>query len=372
MDTESFRNTMPVFDDTAYLNTGASSPGSKPVIQSMEDFLEWHGYAAPTDEGMYPPVFETLDETRAVVADFVNAEPNEIALTQSTGDGISRVAGSLSWEAGNTVVRSDTEHPAGVIPWESLGESRGVNISVLQTDDGKVALDDVKEIVSDTKLVCLSSISWNYGTKLPVREITEIAHDAGAEVLVDAVQSVGQTPVDVTEWGVDYVAGAGHKWVGGPWGAGFLYVAPDAATNLQPDRVSYRSVDPDAEEFTLYPDARRLELGTTSAAPYAGLQTALNMINEIGVSHIEIKIEQLTQELKSALPDEKLLSPRSFESGLVTIDDEAPDETVEQLAAKGVQIRSIPSPNAIRASVHGYNNKSDIQAFVSALEETTT
>lgn len=372
MDTENFRTEIPIFEDTAYLNTGASSPGSKPVIDSMKGFLEWHGYTAPTEEGMYPPVFETLDETRAVVADFVNAEPNEIALTQSTGDSISRVAGSLSWEASDTVVRSDMEHPAGVIPWENLEESSDVNISVLETDEGEVTLDNVKDTVRDAKLVCLSSISWNYGTKLPVAEITGIAHDAGTEVLIDAVQSVGQTPVDVTEWGADYVAGAGHKWIGGPWGAGFLYVASDAASSLKPERVSYRSVDPEAEEFMLYPDARRVELGTTSAAPYAGLQTALDMIDEIGISRIESKIEQLTQELKDALPDDKLLSPRSFESGLVTVDDDSPDETVEQLASEGVQIRSIPSPNAIRASVHGYNNKSDIQAFVSALETATT
>jgi selenocysteine lyase/cysteine desulfurase len=114
------------------------------------------------------------------------------------------------------VVRTDLEHPAGVLPWTLAHQRHGVERRVLETDQGHLDTDDVKDAVEGARLVCLSSISWNYGTRLPVAEVVEIAHDAGAEVLVDAVQSVGQVDVDVEAWGADYVAAVSHKWLLGP------------------------------------------------------------------------------------------------------------------------------------------------------------
>jgi cysteine desulfurase/selenocysteine lyase len=201
MNLSEFRATIPAANEVTYLNTGSSSPSSVDVVESMQGFLEHHGYESPTEAGMYPPVYDVFDKTRRDVAKFLNARSEEIALTQSTGDGISRVANAISWNRGDTVVRTDLEHPASVVPWSVLERDDGVNTNVVETTDGHVNLDDVKDAVTDARLVCVSSISRNYGTRLPVKKITEIAHDAGAEVLVDAVQSVGQTPVDVTDWG---------------------------------------------------------------------------------------------------------------------------------------------------------------------------
>jgi selenocysteine lyase/cysteine desulfurase len=230
-------------------------------------------------------------------------------------------------------------------------------------------LDDVKDAVADARLVCLSSVTRNYGTRLPVETITEIAHDAGAEVLVDAVQSVGQVPVDVTDWGAEYVAGASHKWLVGPWGAGFLYASEDVVSELRPRHRSYRGVDRDSETFDLHPDARRLEVGTRSAAPYVGLRTALERVSSVGMETIESKIESLSTLLKDELPASALASPRSFESGLVAIDDDTPERTVERLAGHDVQVRSIAEPDAIRLSIHAFNTESDIRRFLSVYDD---
>ena len=214
----------------------------------------------------------------------------------------------------------------------------------------------------------MSSITWNYGTRFPVAEMTDIAHDAGARVLVDAVQSPGQVDLDVTDWGADFAVGAGHKWCCGPWGAGFLYVADDATDALEPTRVGYRSVSaPDDDEYEFAPGVRRLEVGTTSPAPHAALRTAIDALESIGLDTVESRIERLTDRLKDGLGDDRLLSPREYESGLVTIADDDPEATVERLSDSGIAIRSLPSPAALRASVHVFNTEADIDALLDAL-----
>lgn len=369
MNLDAFRATIPAATDATYLNTGSSSPSSEVVVEAMHEFLEYHGYDAPTSVGMYPPVDEVFERTRDDVAAFLDASPEEIALTQSTGDAISRVANAITWNCGDTVVRTDLAHPAGIVPWRAQKRDHSVTTTVVETTDGHVDLDDVKEAVADARLVCLSSVSRNYGTRLPVGTITEIAHDAGAEVLVDAVQSVGQTPVDVTDWGAEYVAAASHKWLVGPWGAGFLYVSEDVVPELRPGHRSYRGVDRESEAFDMHPDARRLEVGTRSAAPYVGLRTALERISSVGLETVERRIQSLTSLLKDELPASALLSPRSFESGLVAIDDESPERTVDRLATADVHVRSIAEPDAIRLSVHAFNTTADIRRFLSVYDD---
>jgi selenocysteine lyase/cysteine desulfurase len=229
-------------------------------------------------------------------------------------------------------------------------------------------LDAVKEATRDARLFVLSALSWNYGTALPVAEAVDIAQDNGAQVLVDAVQVPGQRPVDFDEWGADLVAAAGHKWLLAPMGTGFLYVRDGAATSLSPGAIGYRSVvDENADEYELEPGARRFEVGTVSPAPYAGLREAIETMESVGLDAVRDRIADLTDSLKSGLDDDRLLSPREFESGLVTIRVDDPEATVERLADEGIVVRSIPEPKTVRASVHAFNTRADVDALLDAL-----
>jgi len=368
MEPEDLRASIPVCERGIYFNTGASGPAPEHVIEATTDFLEHHEYVAPVAEGAYPAAFETFDETRDVVADFLGADPLEIALTDSTADGIARVAAAIDWEPGDVVVRTDLEHSAGVIPWWNLRE-RGVDVRVLETDAGRVDLDALADAVADpdARLLCLNSITWNYGTQLPIPEIVEVAHEHDTLVLVDAVQSPGQVPVDVREWGADFVAAAGHKWLLGPWGAGFLYVDREVADGLTPGVAGYRSVsDTGAEDLQLAAGAPRFEVGTTSPAPYRGLIAAIDTVETLGYDTITGRIERLTDRLKDGLGD-RLLSPRGYESGLVTFAADDPAGVVERLADDGIFVRSLPYPDAVRASVHVFNTAADVDALLDAL-----
>ncbi|USZ69070.1 aminotransferase class V-fold PLP-dependent enzyme [Halorussus salilacus] len=371
MNPEDLRADIPVLDRTAYMNTGAAGPSPTRVVEAGEDCLERHEYDAPVEEGMYPAAFETFDRTREAVADHLGATPEEVALTQSTTDGINRIAAGLDWEPGDRVVRTDLEHSSGILPWKRLAR-HGVETEVVESEAGRIDADAFAEAVEGAKLVCLSALTWTHGTLLPVRELTEIAHDAGALVLVDAVQCPGQMPVDVHEWGADFFAGAGHKWLLGPFGAGFLHVSPGAEARLEPAHIGYRSVeDPNAEEYAYEPGAHRLEVGTVSPVPYAGLREAIHLIEEIGYDTIEGRIERLTDRLKQGIVESDeahLLSPREYESGLVSFVVDDPEATVERLAEEGVRIRDLPYPDGVvRASIHVFNTEGDVDELVDRL-----
>ena len=361
------RADVPALGDAAYFNFGAHGPSPEYVVEAAASFVEDHEYGSATTDP-YGHAFETYDRVRERIASFVGADPEEIALTESTTDGITRVAGAVDWEPGDVVVRTDLEHPAGVLPWKRL-EREGVEVRVLETEDGRVDRDEYAEAVADARLVCFSAITWTHGTRLPVADLVEVANDAGAFTLVDAVQSPGQVAMDVHEWGADAVAAAGHKWTLGPWGAGFLYVDRDAAADLAPRAVGYRSVeDPTGDEIQFKSAAGRFEVGTTTAAAHVGLVEPLDAIDAVGLDAIESRIESLTDRLKTGVPDERLLSPRDYESGLVTIDVDDPDATVERLGERDIVVRSLPHPDGIRASVHAVSTEAEIDRLVEALD----
>ncbi|WP_181685486.1 aminotransferase class V-fold PLP-dependent enzyme [Halorhabdus salina] len=368
MNPEDLRAAMPVMSEVAYLNTGASSPAPRPVVEAMTDWLEYHNFEAPVEEGMYPHAWDSYEAVRETIAGFLGTSPETIGLTGSTAEGISVVASSIDWVPGDVIVRTDLEHPAGVLPFDRMADLHGVEVRTLETTDGRLDLDVLRDAVADARLLAMSSISWSHGTQLPVEEAVEIAHDAGARVLIDAVQSPGQRPVDLESWGADFVAGSGHKWLLGPWGAGFLYVAPDAIDTLTPRRIGYRGVEePTGSPYEYKSGAARFELGTTSPAPHVGLAASIDLLESIGMDTVQARIERLTDRLKAGLGD-RLISPREYESGLVTFETDDPETTVERLAEAGVIVRSLPFPaGAVRASVHAYNTEEDVDRLLEAL-----
>jgi len=372
MDPEQLRADIPALDSAVYLNTGASSPSPRRVVDRVTDFAQFFEYEAPVGQGVYQVAWETYEESRETIADFLGAQPHEIALTQSTADGMNLIASALDLADEDTVVaRTDLEHPAGILPWNRLSDLDDVEVRVMETNAGRLDRETVEAVAAETDLFVFSSLTWTHGTRMPVAEISEIAHDADARVLVDAVQSPGQYPVDLHEWGADFVVGAGHKWLLGPWGSGFLYVAEEAMDALIPRRIGYRSVEEPADpEYEFKRGAPRFEVGTTSPLPHVGLAEAIDLLEEIGIERIESRIERLTDRLKDGLDDEQLLSPREYESGLVTFRVDDPDATVERLREQGVIVRALPYPRAVRASVHAFNDASDVDALLAALDET--
>ncbi|PCR88958.1 aminotransferase class V-fold PLP-dependent enzyme [Natrinema ejinorense] len=362
------RADIPALQEGTYLNFGAHGPSPKYVVDAADEFVREHEYESPIGDDPYETAFRAFDRTRARVASFVGANPDEVALTESTTAGINAVANAIDWEPGDVVVRTALEHPAGILPWQRL-EREGVEVRVVETDAGRIDLERFAEAVADARLACFSAVTWTHGTRLPVAKLVDIAHETGTFTLVDAVQVPGQLPMDVKEWGADAVAAAGHKWLLGLWGGGFLSVDRDVAEGLEPRTVGYRSVEtPTADPYEYAAGARRFEVGSANPAPHVALREAIDAIDEVGIDRIEDRVRQLAGRLADGVPADRLRSPSTPESGLVTIDVDDPAATVERLAAAGIVVRALPQPNAVRASVHAVNTASDVDRLLEGLE----
>lgn len=366
------RADVPALQEAAYLNFGAHGPSPRRVVDAANGYNQTFEYDVPVDDDPYQTAFGEFDRTRQRVASFVGADADEIALTESTTAGINAVANAIDWEPGDAVVRTDVEHPAGILPWQRL-QREGVDVRVIETDRGQLDVDEFAAAVDGAKLACFSAVTWTHGTQLPVAELVDIAHDAGARTLVDAVQVPGQLPMNVSEWGADFVAAAGHKWLLGLWGSGFLYVDREVAESLAPRTVGYRSVEtPTADPFEYAAGARRFEVGSANQAPYVALREAIDLVDEVGLERIQDRIHRLTTRVTESVPDTRLLSPESPESGLVTVEVDDPGATVERLAEAGIVVRALPEPNAVRASIHAVSTTSDVDRLRNALEPEWT
>ncbi|WP_232819783.1 MULTISPECIES: aminotransferase class V-fold PLP-dependent enzyme [Haloprofundus] len=350
------------------MNFGAHGPSPRRVVDAADEFVRSHEYEVPVESDPYEAAFDEYDRTRERLAAFVGADPDEIALTESTTAGINAISNAIDWEPGDVVVRTDLEHPAGRLPWQRL-ERDGVEVRVVETEAGRIDVDAFAEAVADAKLACFSAVTWTHGTRLPVAELVEATHDANAFALVDAVQVPGQLPMDVGEWGADAVAAAGHKWLLGLWGSGFLYVDRDAAESLAPRTVGYRSVEaPSADPYEYAPGARRFEVGSANPVPHVALREAVDLIDEVGVDEVRDRIRRLVERFVESVPADRLRSPATPESGLVTVDVDNPAATVERLADENVVIRSLSEPSAVRASIHAVNTAQEVDSLAEALD----
>ncbi|MFC7137106.1 aminotransferase class V-fold PLP-dependent enzyme [Halobaculum litoreum] len=362
------RGAVPVCDRVAYFNTGATGPSPARVLDAAAAWERFHKVDVLADADPYEIGFAEYERLRERFAGFLGVDADAVGLTESTADGVSAVAAAYDWSPGDVVVRTDLEHPAGTLPFDRLARRRGVEVRVVEAPDGRVDTDAFADAVADATMACFSSLSWNYGTRLPVRELCEIAADAGAFTLVDAVQSPGQRPLALPEWGADAVACSGHKWCLGPWGAGLLAVDPAVDDDLRPAQVSYRSVEEAmADEYHLKPGGARFERGTASLAPHVGLREAVGTLEAVGLDAVHDRVLALAARLTDRVDDERLLSPAEPESGLVTVDVADPEATVERLHDEGLVIRDLPEPAAVRASVHAFNTEEEVDRLAAAL-----
>ena len=362
------RDSIPACGGVAYFNTGATGPTPEPILDVIDGWHRRHKTDVLIESDPYGVGFDAYDACREQVASFFDAATDEIGLVESTGDGLSAVLAAIDWEPGDVVVTTDVEHPAADLPLGWLKGRAGIEIRRVSTTAGQIDTDRFREAVADARLAVFSSLSWNYGTRLPVSELVAIASDAGAFTLVDAVQAPGHEPVAFDEWGADAVAASGHKWLLGVWGSGILYVDSAAADELTPAQLSYRgAAEPDVSAPAA--GARRFERGTASIAPHVGLVESCRLFDAVGLDTVAEEIDRLTRRLVDQVDGDRLLSPDEPETGLVTLDVPEPEATVERLREQGVAIRSLSDPEAVRVSVHAFNTDPEVDRLASLLAD---
>lgn len=367
---DALRALLPVTAGTAYLNTGTAGPWSTPVVEAVEHALRRElvlGRASPRGLPDFQPL---LRETRARLATWLGADADEIGLTGSTTEGVDVVVWGQDWQAGDEAVTTSIEHRGVRVPLQQVARRRGVVVKTAEVGagDAEQSLEAIRSALSPrTRLVALSHVSFSTGACLPIQQIADVVHAAGATLLVDGAQAVGAIPVDVRSLGVDYYALPGQKWLLGPEGTGGLYVRRDRQADLEATYVGTRSAGAGAAHY---------EFATLFRPGVHGLHAALGWLDSIGRETMFARTRELTaycRQRLSGVAGVEVLTPAAATAGLVHV--RLPgvdlDACVAVLQEHGVTIRSVPDTQALRVSCAFFNTPQEIDRLADLLRQHT-
>lgn len=386
MDIENIRKKYGATKDCVYMNFGAGGCLANSVVERILEVLKLENRLGTYHPDVRQKRDKLFQSVRGRIADLVNADEAEIALTDNSTEGINIISRCFDWQPGDEVIISDAEHPGGYLPWINLSNIRGikVNVAPLKFDDNEF-LASIKNLVNQrTKVICLSHIAWGTGYRFPIEEVASLARAQGVHFIVDGAQSVGQIPVNVKDLGCESYTVSGHKWLMGPMGAGALYVDKESIKKLHyagAGPFSATSYSLDKFEFVHHEGSKRFEKSTRSYALYSGLDEAIDIATKVGLDKIEARITDLATRLQqrlSEIPGLTLRSPwrpggsRLANSGLVAyrIPGLNEDTVVERLFAEyKIIARKVSQPLGCRFSIHYINTKEEIDKAAGALSE---
>ncbi|MEG1769436.1 MAG: family 2A encapsulin nanocompartment cargo protein cysteine desulfurase [Comamonas sp.] len=235
---------------------------------------------------------DAYEGARERVKKFINApDVNEVIFVRGTTEAINLVAKSWGGQhvgEGDEIIVSNLEHHANIVPWQQLAAAKGAKLRVIPVDDsGQVLLDEYRKLLNDrTRIVAVTQVSNALGTVVPVKQIVELAHRAGAKALVDGAQSISHMRVDVQDIGADFFVFSGHK-VFGPTGIGVVWGKREVLEDMPPWQGGGNMIaDVTFEKTVFQPIPNKFEAGTGNIADAVGLGAAIDYVNKVGIENI--------------------------------------------------------------------------------------
>jgi selenocysteine lyase/cysteine desulfurase len=365
-------------------NAGAALPPD-PVLRVQLDHLELEatigGYeaaraAAPAAERAY-----------AAVAELLNARPEEIALVENATRAWDMAFYGFRFAEGDRILTTEVEYASNYIAFLQLRRRDGVVVELVPSvSTGEVDLEALEAALArPAALIAVTHVPTSSGLVNPAAEIGRLARAAGVPFLLDACQSIGQMPLDVEELGCDLLAATSRKYLRGPRGVGLLYARTSILDRLEPPLLDLRAAEWIApEEYELRPDARRFETWESNHAARLGLGAAVDYALALGIDAIWARIQEVAAELRARLaelPGLELREQGAAPCGIVTfvVEGRRAGEVRELLGAQRINVQPIPREHSlidmdargldevVRASVHYYNDRSDIEALCRGL-----
>ncbi len=292
-----------------YLDSAASSQKPAVVIDALDTY--YREYNANVHRGIYElgeRATAAYEEARARTARFIGAsDPHEIVFTRNATEAINLVAyswGRRNIGRGDVIVLTEMEHHANLVPWQLLVQEKDGDLEFIPiTDDGILRLDVLEVLLRlKPRLVAFTHVSNTLGTINPVREIVEMAHAAGALVLVDGAQAVPHVPVDVEALGVDFYAFSGHKMLA-PMGSGALWARRELLEAMPPflsGGEMIREVHLRRSDFNEIP--WKFEAGTPAVGDAIGLGVAAEYLGALGMDAVRAHERELVTYALETLP----------------------------------------------------------------------
>jgi len=336
---------------------------------------------------------DAYESAREKVRAFLNAgSVKEVVFVRGATEAINLVA--QSWGRQNIgkddeIILSWLEHHANIVPWQQLAAEKGARIRVIPVDDrGQVLLSEYGKLLGPkTKLVSFTQVSNALGTITPAKTMVDMAHGAGAKVLVDGAQAVSHMPVDVRDLNSDWYVFSGHK-VFAPTGIGVLHGKEDLLNEMPPWQGGGNMITDVTFERSLFQSSPlRFEAGTGNIADAVGLGAAIDYVTRLGMTAICAYEQQLlefaTKRLKE-IHGLRLIGTAAEKAGVLSfvLDGHKTEDVGAALSREGIAVRAghhcaqpilrrFGLESSVRPSLAFYNNTADIDALIGALQRLT-
>lgn len=375
-----------------YLDSAASAQKPRTVIETQREYLShFHSNIHRGVHSLATQATEAFEGARETIKAHFNAAENaEIIFTAGATDGINLVAGTwgrANLTASSTVLVTRLEHHSNIVPWQILASEIGFNIEVVEIfPEGTIDLEDYKaKLALAPSLVCFSHVSNTLGTINDAKQLTSLAHDAGAIVMVDGAQAAPHMNVDLQDINCDFYVASGHKMYG-PTGIGFLYGKRALLDAMPPWRgggemISSVSFDVPTT-FNVPP--YKFEAGTPHISGAIALGAAIKWMESVGLENIaahELALTKYAHEKLLQIEGLRIYGTAENKAGVVSflVDGTHPSDLGTLLDQLGVAVRTghhcteplmdwYKIPGTVRASFGAYNTFDEIDALVAALE----
>ncbi|KWI50617.1 cysteine desulfurase [Burkholderia pseudomultivorans] len=337
---------------------------------------------------------DAYEQARDTVRRFIGAaSPDEIVFVRGTTEAINLIAktwGVQNVGEGDEIVVSHLEHHANIVPWQQLAALKGAKLRVIPVDDsGQVLLDEYRKLLNDrTKIVSVTQVSNALGTVVPVKEIVELAHRAGAKALVDGAQSISHMRVDVQALDADFFVFSGHK-IYGPTGIGVVYGKRAILDDMPPWQGGGNMIaDVTFERTVFQPPPNRFEAGTGNIADAVGLGAALDYVSRVGIENIARYEHDLLAYATSVLapvPGVRLVGTARDKASVLSfvLKGYETEEVGQALNEEGIAVRSghhcaqpilrrFGLEATVRPSLAFYNTCDEVDALVRVVRRLAT
>jgi selenocysteine lyase/cysteine desulfurase len=389
IDVERVRADTPGCEERLHFNNAGASLMPRPVIDAVVAHLELEGRIGGYEAK--DASVEALDGVYASAAQLVNCDSSEIALLENATRAWYAAFSAIGFERGDRVVTGRAEYVSNYLGYLRMTRATGAEIVVVADDEyGQIDVAKLAaELERGAKLVALTHVPTSGGLVNPAADVGRLTREAGVPFLLDACQSVGQMPIDVDAIGCDFLSTTGRKFLRGPRGTGFLYVARRRLDELDPAMPEVGSASwTSRDAYTHKQGARRFETWEASYALQLGLGRAIEYALELGLDSIWERVSSLAAQLRAtieAIPGARTYDLGRTKCGIVTfaVDGSESATLRARLAEHDVNVhlsetgdtrldfeaRSLPT--MIRASIHYFNTEAEVARFGELVEELT-
>ena len=387
----------PVLETMTFLDAACVSFAPQRTVKAVKAFADMTAVQEEANSSAHHIAMDSLrHKAYDEAAKLLNADPEEIALVESTSHGLNIAAQGIELQDGDNIITTNLEFIQVALPWCVMRKDKNIDIRVCKTEDNRFTAKDFATLVDDkTKLIVMSTLEWCNGWQTDLKELGDYCKEKGVYLVVDAVQQLGVTKIDTKACHIDILTAGGHKWLNSPYGTGVLYVNKETLPKLKQSYAGYLNTTvpeggwgaywenpaaPSVNNWTFDNTARKFEIGGTSN--YTGaiaLGESLALVNEIGIENIEKRVREIAvycmdriEEIGGTLITHR--DPGHF--GGIVIARLYDDLDVDRMILKKLHARRIfiaqrftAFMGGFRISCQYFNNEKDIDTMIDAMKE---